>query len=101
MPEQRKEERRRTERRTARPRISASREAVISAAKNFPSIAPLPNWTTVVEGRELPARALLIKAARVAPNNPTNSGEAAVILSNLGFEVRYKGRTIPSDDLPD
>ncbi len=101
MPEQRKDERRRIERRLARPRIVTTRQAVMEAAKKFPWTGSLPNWTAVVGGREYPARALLIKAAKVADNNPTDSGEAAVVLSDLGFEVRYKGTTIPSDDLPD
>jgi len=101
MPEQRRAERRRVERRVARPRLSTTREAVINAAKKFPLHGPLPNWTAIVEGRELPARAVLIKAAKVAQNNPTDSGEAAVVLSDLGFEVRFKGATIPSEDLPD
>ena len=101
MPEQRKDERRRIERRLARPRIATTRQVVMEAAKKFTWSGPLPNWTAVVGGRELPARALLIKAAKVAHNNPTDSGEAAVVLSDLGFEVRYKGTTIPNDDLPD
>jgi hypothetical protein len=42
----------------------------------------------------------VLRAAGVPENNPTNAGEAAVILSDLGFEVRYKGTIIPSEDLP-
>ena len=94
-------ERRKGERRVARPRINVTRQDIINVARNFPWNGPMPNWTTVVEGRELPARPLALKAARVADNNPTNAGEAAVMLSNLGFEVRYKGTIIPSEDLPD
>jgi len=101
MPEQRKAERRRVERRLTRPKITVTREAVVDAAKSFPSGGPLTNWTTVVDGRELSTRAVLLKAAKVSKNDPTDSGEAAVILSDLGFEVRYKGRTVPSEDLPD
>jgi len=101
MPEQRRTERRRVERRVPRPRISTTREAVSNAAKSFPASGPLPNWTAIVGGREVPARAVLLKAAKVAQSNPTDSEEAAVILSNLGFEVRFKGTTIPSEDLPD
>jgi hypothetical protein len=101
MPEKRKGERRKTERRVAAPKIKATRQDILNVARNFQWDGPLPNWTTVVEGRELPARPLVLKAARVAENNPTNAGEAAVILSDLGFEVRYKGAIIPWEDLPD
>ena len=101
MAEQRKAERRRAERRVARPKLKTTREEIKKVARDFHWAGQMPNWTTVVEGRELPARPLVLKAARVSDKHPTNSGEAAVILSDLGFEVRYKGATIPSDDLPD
>jgi len=94
-------ERRRAERRLARPKIKTTRQDILNVARHFHWNGQLPNWTTVVEGRELPARPLVLKAARVSDNDPTNSGEAAVILSDLGFEVRYKGTTIPYEDLPD
>jgi hypothetical protein len=101
MAERRRTERREVERRAARPKLKPTREAILNVAKSFQWSGSMPNWTTVVDGRELPARPIVLKAARVSENNPTNSGEAAVILSDLGFEVRYKGATIPSDDLPD
>ena len=94
-------ERRKAERRVARPKIKTTRQDIMIVARDFHWNRPLPNWTTVVEGRELPARPLVLKAARVSDDHPTNSGEAAVILSDLGFEVRYKGATIPGEDLPD
>jgi len=94
-------ERRKAERRVVRPKIKTTKQDVINVARNFPWKGHLPNWTTVVDGRELPARPLVLKAAKVADSNPTNAEEAAVILSDLGFEVRYKGATIPWEDLPE
>jgi len=101
MAEQRKDERRRVERRVARPKVKATKQDIINVARSFRWNGHRQNWTTVVEGRELPARPLLLKAAEVSESNPTNAQEAAVILSDLGFEVRYKGMTIPWEDLPD
>ena len=101
MAEQRKAERRRAERREARPKLEVTKQDIVDVARNFQWNGQLPSWTTVIDGRELPARPLALKAARVSDNNPTNAHEAAVILSDLGFEVRYKGTTIPWEDLPD
>jgi len=39
--------------------------------------------------RELPARPLVLEAAGVPPNDPTNSHQAVEILRRLGFETRY------------
>lgn len=100
MAERRKLERREVERRVAGPKVKATAQDVMNAAKNFQWKGPLPYWTTVVDGRELPARPLLLKAAKAADNNPINAEEAAVILSDLGLEVRYKGTTVPWEDLP-
>ena len=101
LTDRRRTERRRAERRVAGPKIKVTKQDIMNVAKDIRWKGQLPNWTTVVEGRELPARPLVLKAARVSDNDPTNSGEAAVILSDLGFEVRYKGTTIPYEDLPD
>jgi hypothetical protein len=101
MAEQCKAERRKAERRVAGPKIKAARQDIMNVARNLQWSGQLPNWTTVVDGRELPARLLLLKAAKVSDNNPTGAEEAAVILSDLGFEVRYKGTIIPWEDLPD
>ena len=46
-------------------------------------------WTVVVGDRELPARPLVLEAAGVPPNDPTNSHQAVEILKRLGFETRY------------
>ena len=94
--DRRKSDRRTGERRVASPKIQATRQDVTDAARNFQWERQLPEWTTVVDGRELPARPLVLKAARVSDKNPTKTSEAAVILSDLGFEVRYMGTVIPS-----
>jgi len=98
--ERRKAERRKAERRVS-PKIQASRQDILDAARTFQWKGKLPEWTTVVGGRELPARPLVLEAARVSDHNPTKTGEAAVILTDLGFEVRYKGTTVLREDLPD
>ena len=100
MAERRKVERREGDRRVAGPKIRTTKQDVVNAAKNFQWKGPLPDWTTVVDGRELPARPLLLKTAKAAENNPLDAEGAAVILSDLGFEVRYKGTTIPWEDIP-
>ena len=89
------------ERRVASPKIKATRQDIMDAARNFRWKQQLPDWTTVVDGRELPARPLVVKAARVSDHDATKTGEAAAILSDLGFEVRYKGRIVHREDLPD
>jgi hypothetical protein len=48
-------------------------------------------WTVFVGDRELPARPLVLEAAGVPPNDPTNSHQAVEILRRLGFETRYAG----------
>ncbi len=54
----------------------------------------LPKWTVVVNGRELPARPLVLQAADVPPNDPTNSHQAIAKLKGLGFQVRYEGKVV-------
>lgn len=49
----------------------------------------MPKWTVIVDKRELPARPLVLEAAGVPPNDPTNSHQAVDILKRLGFETRY------------
>lgn len=66
-----------------------TRESIIIAARNFRWSKRMPKWTTVVEGRELPARPLVLTAAGVRPNDPTNSHMAIAKLKALGFETRY------------
>jgi hypothetical protein len=58
----------------------------------------MPKWTVIVDGRELPARPIVLEAAGVPPNDPTNSHQAVAILRDRGFDVRYQGKTIQNDD---
>lgn len=66
-----------------------TRADILRAAQGFVWLKKMPKWTVVVEGRELPARPLVLEAADVPPNDPTNSHQAVAILENLGFETRY------------
>jgi hypothetical protein len=54
----------------------------------------MPKWTAIVEGKELPARPLVLDAAGVAPNDTTNSHQAVAILKDFGFETRYEGKSV-------
>ena len=65
-----------------------------SKAKVFRWNRQLPKWTVIVDGRELPARPLVLEAAGVPPNDPTNSHQAVAILEQRGFEIRYEGKTV-------
>lgn len=66
-----------------------TREDVCRVAETFRWTKKMPKWTVIVRGRELPARPLVLRAAGVAPNDPTNSHQAIAILDGLGFETRY------------
>ncbi|HEY4902712.1 MAG TPA: hypothetical protein VIH89_04495 [Candidatus Sulfotelmatobacter sp.] len=79
-------------------RVAAlKREDISAAAKTFRSNRQLPKWSTIVDGRELPARPLVLAAAGVPPNDPTNSHQAVALLKERGFEVRYQGKTIQEE----
>ncbi len=66
-----------------------TRAEVIRAASNFRWTRKGMKWTVIVGDRELPARPLVLEAAGVPPNDPTNSHQAVEILRRLGFETRY------------
>jgi len=66
-----------------------SREEVLKTASGFRWTKKMPKWRVVIGNRELPARPLVLEAAGVAPNDPTNSHQAVAILERLGFETRY------------
>ena len=73
-------------------RVSAlTREDITAAARRLGATRPA-KWTVIVEGRELPARPLILEAAGVPPNDPTNSHQAVKILEDWGFDVRYEGK---------
>jgi hypothetical protein len=77
-----------------------TKEDIASVARAFQWNRQLPKWTVIVEGRELPARPLVLVAAGVPPNDPTNSHQAVAILQDRGFVVRYQGKIVrrESDD---
>jgi hypothetical protein len=78
-------------------KVSAlTRDAITAAAKRLRATRPA-KWTVIVEGRELPARPLILAAAGVPPNDPTNSHQAVKILKDRGFEVRYEGKATPDE----
>jgi hypothetical protein len=76
-------------------RVSAlTREDIAAAAKRLHGSRPA-KWTAIIDGRELPARPLILEAAGVPPNDPTNSHQAVAILKDIGFDVRYQGKSVP------
>jgi hypothetical protein len=81
-------------------RVAAlTREDITAAAKRLGASRPA-KWTVMVEGRELPARPLILAAAGVPPNDPTNSHQAVKILEERGFDVRYEGKPTPGNGKP-
>lgn len=71
---------------------SLTRGDILRAAKALPWARKTAKWTVIVENQELPARPLVLEAAGVPPNDPTNSHQAVAILKSLGFETRYDAR---------
>jgi hypothetical protein len=79
----------------ASPKVAAlTRQDIIKAARHFNSNRRMTKWTVLVEGREFPARPLVLRAAGVAPNDGTNSHQAVAILQDRGFETRYEGKRV-------
>jgi hypothetical protein len=66
-----------------------TRAEIVRAANRFRWTRKGAKWTVIVGERELPARPLVLEAAGVLPNDPTNSHQAVEILRRLGFETRY------------
>jgi len=66
-----------------------TRVDILRAASEFRWTKKMPKWRVIVNNRELPARPLVLRAAQVPPNDPTNSHQAIALLENLGFETRY------------
>lgn len=71
-----------------------TKQEIAAAAKSFRWNRRMPKWTVIVDGRELPARPLVLGAAGVPPNDPTNSHQAVAILQDRGFVVRYEGTIV-------
>ena len=69
-----------------------TRQDIIEAARTLAWSKRMTKWSTVIEGKVLPARPLVLHAAQVAPNDATNSHQAVALLKDLGFETRYEGK---------
>jgi len=80
-------------------KVSAlTKEDIASAARRFAFNHKAAKWTVLVEGREFPVRPLVLEAAGVPPNDPTNSHQAVKLLRDRGFVVRYEGKALPTED---
>src|SRR5260221_11501304 len=66
-----------------------TRAEILRAASNFRWTWKGMKWTVIVGDRELPARPLVLEAAGVPPNDPTNSLLAVELLRLLGVDTRY------------
>jgi hypothetical protein len=76
-------------------KVSAlTKEDINRTARNFRWTRRMPKWSVIVDGREFPARPLILEAAGVPPNDPTNSHQAVAILKEKGYEIRYQGKTM-------
>ena len=71
-----------------------TKDHIVHAAKAFQWTRQMPKWTVIIEGREFPARPLVLEAAGVPPNDPTNSHQAVALLKDRGFIVRYQGKPV-------
>jgi hypothetical protein len=67
---------------------------VVRTANSFTYNRKMPDWTVIVNRKEYPARPLVLEAAGVPPNDPTNSHQAVAKLKNLGFDTRYQGKSV-------
>src|ERR1700685_2694644 len=77
-----------------------TRQDIACAAADFEWRRQMPKWTVIVEGRELPARPLVLEAAGVPPNDPTNSHQAVALLQDRGCDIRYQGKSIAAESKP-
>lgn len=79
----------------ASEKVNALTQAdILRAAGNFTYSKQMPSWTVIVNRREYPARPLVLEAAGVPPNDSTNSHQAIKKLKDLGFDTRYKGKSV-------
>jgi hypothetical protein len=67
---------------------------ILRTASGFTYNRKMPDWTVIVNRREFPARPLVLEAAGVPPNDSTNSHQAIAKLKELGFDTRYKGKSV-------
>jgi hypothetical protein len=80
----------------AREKVSVlAREAIASAAKGFPWNRKMPKWTVIVEGRELPARPLVLQATGVPPQRSYEfaPGNRHFERERIGCSLRRKNDT--------
>src|SRR5208282_3098900 len=75
-----------------------TRAEILATATRFRWFRKMPKWTVIIDNRELPARPLVLEAAGVPPNDPTNSHPAIAILENLGFDTRYSAESSKSNE---
>jgi hypothetical protein len=81
------------------PRVFAiTKDQIAAKARTFRWTRQMPKWSVIVDGRELPARPLVLEVAGVPPNDPTNSHQAVAILKERGFEIRYQGKTTENEN---
>ncbi len=79
----------------ASDKVNALTQAdILRTASNFTYTKKMPKWTVIVNRREFPARPLVLDAAGVPPNDPTNSHQAIAKLKELGFDTRYEGKSV-------
>lgn len=79
-------------------RVAAlTKQDIAAAARSFRWGRQMPKWSVIVDGHEFPARPLILDAAGVPPNDPTNSHQAVAILKERGFEVRYNGKAVKDE----
>lgn len=77
------------------PQVDAlTRDDIVRTARQFRWTRQMPKWTVIVEGQELPARPLVLQAASVPPNDPTNSHQAIAKLKSFNFDTRYEGKSV-------
>ena len=80
------------------PKVSAlTKEDIAATARSFKWTRKMQKWSVMVEGQEFPARPLILEAAGVPPNDPTNSHQAVAILKDQGFEIRYNGKALSAE----
>jgi hypothetical protein len=71
-----------------------TKEDIVKAARTFKWRRQMPKWTVIISGQEYPVRPLVLEAAGVPPNDPTNSHQAVAKLKSFGFDTRYEGKSV-------
>jgi len=73
---------------------SLTQSDILRTASDFTYTRQMPSWTVIVNRHEFPARPLVLEAAGVPPNDSTNSHQAVAKLKELGFDTKYKGKSV-------